>query len=161
MYHWNRELFPEGSRTEVGRGVWRNSNGDERGKNSRFRVQMSTFCEQLQRVPQTCRVVKGVICWDCEWGLQAQNRENIHELAPEMYFLSHVEFNASIPIFIHLVVKIIYLNIVESSFPSRGYKGHQHSCNQFPMSFTYNYELCMFYLCDRLRTCNMIACYTK
>ena len=34
-----------------------------------------------------------------------------------MYFLSHVEFNASIPIFIHLVVKIIYLNIVESSFP--------------------------------------------
>ena len=34
-----------------------------------------------------------------------------------MYSLSYIEFNASIPIFINLVVRIIFLNIIDNSFP--------------------------------------------
>ena len=61
---------------------------------------------------KTRRIIKIVIYINSNIRLQTSNLKNIYELTSKMYKYKYLEFNASIPVFINLIVKIIYLDLV-------------------------------------------------
>ncbi len=67
---------------------------------------------------QTCWLIQGTVYLDCVRRLQTENRKDLPQLSPKMYTNFHVEFNVSIPKFIQVIVKLIFMNLVETSFPA-------------------------------------------
>lgn len=61
---------------------------------------------------KACRVVKRVVHINSFRRLQVKGLENIPELSPKMYAYIYIEFNTSIPKFIHIIVRLIFMNML-------------------------------------------------
>lgn len=89
MHYWGAWHVSEESGQLSARVVRHDKDDRQWLESSGLRVQVDSFREQLQRVPQTCRGVQGDICPAGDRRLQDPNIEDLYELSAKMYFYSY------------------------------------------------------------------------